>query len=101
MDAQEAFAEFIERNGLGIDPADQEAFENAYRQEWGSEVEFARVAVIDMGLGLGDLNGRQVESIGSLIDWKAVAKGMFQHGNFTFIQSDTDPSHGYVFESEV
>lgn len=89
----EAFAKWLsvqESYELG-DPQLGERFQEHYRGEWDSEEAYAMEYVSECGWGGME---QLPDELSSYINWEAIARDLFRHGNYTFVD-------GYVFEDEV
>jgi antirestriction protein len=110
-----AFAAWLsaQDSSLDLDADDLgKQFAEHYRGEWDSEQAFAMETVCELGWGdvpavvyvpgrWGHIDPNDpkcrlevFDELASCLDWDSIARDMFQHGNYTYID-------GYVFEDEV
>ena len=85
------------------DPSLGERFEEHYRGEWDSEEAYAMETACEIGWHnvppvvfadrWGDHKIEVFDELSSYIDWETVAREMFRHGPYSFVD-------GYVFEED-
>jgi antirestriction protein len=103
-----AFAAWLSVQDSGLDLAADdlgEQFEEHYRGEWDSEEAYAMETACELGWsnvpailyydGYGGHDKRNrcevFDALAGYLDWKSIARDMFQHGEYTYVD-------GYVFE---
>lgn len=81
-----------------------EQFQKHFRGEWESEEAYAMETTCELGCGgvsarlytgqYSDDTVNVFDELSSYLNWETIAREMFRHGNFTYVD-------GYVFEDEV